>query len=441
MPGQWVVLGALAAITIGTLLLMLPGATRPGLELHLIDAVFTATSAVCVTGLIVWDSSTDLTPFGQIIVLILIQIGGLGYAALATFFFLVVGHRVGLRERMALAESLSAMDLAGLIRFGKTIVFVTLMIEGTGALLLTLRFSQDMSWSQAGYFGLFHSISAFNNAGFSLFPDSLIRYRDDLIVNLIIGIQILCGGIGFLVYCDVLANVRGERYRIQTHTKIVLWTSGILLIVGGLGVWFLEADNPRMFGTLPWENQLLASAFQSITTRTAGFNTVDVSHFTAATLYFLIMLMIIGGSPGGTAGGIKTTSICILSLAVWSVIKRQEDVEAFHRRIPHHLVMRAIALAVLAFGLVTFLTLVLASSESIPFLSIMFEVASAIGTVGLSMGDGGVRSLSALFSDFGKIVIVAGMILGRFGPLMIGLTSFKAAHRGYRYPETKVVVG
>jgi trk system potassium uptake protein TrkH len=442
LPGQVVALVGTAVIVAGASLLMLPFATAPGVELRFLDALFTSTSAVCVTGLIVLDTPKDFTLFGQIVIMLLIQLGGLGYSTMATLLLLAFGQRIGLRERMQMAEALSALDLEGLVRLVKVIVLITLGLETLGTVLLTARFAFEMDLPRAFYLGLFHTISAFNNAGFSLFSTNLIEYRSDPVVNLTITTLIILGGIGFLVYRDVLENLQGQRFRFQSHTKLAVTVSVLLLLVGTLGIWVLEFNNPDTYQTISTGDQALVSYFHSVSARTAGFNTVDLSRMRDATLYFIILLMAIGGSPGSTAGGIKTTTFGIVVLSVAAVFRDRADVEVFHRRIPHDLVVRATCLAILAMALVTFNTLLLSYTEDQSFLGLMFEVTSAMGTVGLSVGDGGVRSLSALFSDVGKSIIVLAMILGRFGPLIIGLFAVKThAQMTYRYAESRVVIG
>ncbi|MGH7254964.1 MAG: TrkH family potassium uptake protein, partial [Nitrospirales bacterium] len=399
---------------LGALLLLVPWATAPGVHLRFLDALFTATSAVCVTGLIVMDTPHEFTLFGQLIILFLIQVGGLGYSIMATLLLLALGQRIGLRERLLMAEALSTMDMAGLVRFVKTVVIITFSLEGVGAVLLSLRFSGDHPPLTALYYGVFHAISAFNNAGFALFSDSLGGYRGDLTVNLVVTTLVILGGIGFLVFTDVLDNLKGHRFRFTTHTKLVVVVTVILLVAGTLGIWVLEWNNHQTLEPLPVGEQLLSSYFQSVS-RTSGFSTLDLSEMRDATLYLLIMLMAIGGSPGSTAGGIKTTVFGIVCLSMWTILRQRADVEVFHRRISNDLVVRATCLAVLAMATVTFFTLLLAYTEGKSFLAVMFEVTSAIGIVGLSVGDGQARSLSALFTDFGKVVIILSMLLGRFG--------------------------
>ncbi len=442
LPGQVVALAGLSVILLGAGLLMLPWAAAPGVHLRFLEALFTSTSAVCVTGLVVMDTPHDFTLFGQLVILFLIQAGGLGYSIMATLLLLALGQRIGLRERMQMAEALSTMDMAGLVRFVKTVVLITFTLEGIGAVFLSLRFAADMEPIQALYQGLFHAVSAFNNAGFSLFSDGLIQYRGDLTVNLVVTTLIILGGIGFLIYKDLLENVRGKRFRFQTHTKLAVLVTAMLLVVGTVGIWVLEWNNPKTMEAMPVGDQALVAYFHSVSARTAGFNTVDLSQMRDATLYFIILLMAVGGSPGSTAGGIKTTAFGIVCLSTWAVLRQRADVEMFHRRVPNDLVVRATCLAVLAMASVTIFTLVLAYTEGRSFLGLMFEVASAIGTVGLSVGDGGVRSFSALFTDVGKLVIILTMFVGRFGPLTIGLFAIKThAQMKYRYPESKVVLG
>ena len=431
----------LGMILLGALLLMLPFATT-GPGLRFIDALFTMTSAVCVTGLIVQDTPNDFTLFGQVVILLGIQLGGLGYSATATILLLALGRRIGLRERMMMMEALNTLSMEGLVRFVKVIVAITLIIESVGALILTARFSFDMDPVRALYFGIFHAVAAFNNAGFSLFADNLIGYRTDLTVNLTISTLIVLGGIGFLVYRDVLDNVHGHRFRLSTHTKLAVLVSLLLIVGGAVGIWAFEVVNQKTLAAAPFGEQMLVAYFHSISARTAGFNTIDLGLVATPTLYLTILLMVIGASPGGTGGGIKTTTFGIVCASIWGTLKGHADVMMFHRRIPQELVIKSYVLSALALGLVTGFTMLLSYSESQSFLKIMFEVASAAGTVGLSTGNGGVLSLSALFSDFGKGVIIATMFLGRLGPLAIGLFAVKT-HEDlrYRYAQARVVLG
>lgn len=441
LPGQVVALAAMGLILLGACFLMLPFATKPGANLGFIDALFTATSAVCVTGLIVMDTPQDFTTFGLGVILFLIQIGGLGYALMATLILLILGGRLGLRDRMMLSETMSTMDMQGLVRFVKLVTLMTFSLEGIGAALLTIRFAMDYPWDTALYYGIFHAISAFNNAGFALFSDSLGSFQTEWSINVIITTLVILGSIGFLVFEDLLDNMRGHRFRFRTHTKLVVITTGILIGVGTFGIAMLEWNNPETMRPLTVGETFTVSYFHAVS-RTAGFTTLDLSEMREPTLYFLLILMAIGGSPGSMSGGIKTTTIAIVFLSIWSLLRRDPDVEVFHRRIPQDLITRALCLTILALALITGMTLLLASTESQPFLSLMFEVTSAMGIVGMSLGDGGSRSLSALLTDFGKVMIMLSMLLGRFGPLMIGLFAVKTtAHKRYRFAQSRVVIG
>ena len=443
LPGQIVALAGGILIFVGAGLLMLPFSTPPEVDLGFLDALFTATSAVCVTGLIVMDTPHDFTMFGQIIILLLIQIGGLGYALMATLILLMLGGRIGLRDRMMLAETLNTFDMLGSVRFVKLVAIITFSLEGLGAIVLTIRFALDMDMDigTAIYSGVFHSISAFNNAGFALFSNSLVSFQSDVALNLIVTTLIILGSIGFLVFEDVVENLKGTRFRLQTHTKLVVITTGVLVLVGTMGIVGLEWANPKTFQGMGMGERLMTSYFHAVS-RTAGFTTIDLSNMRDATLYFLLLFMAIGGSPGSMSGGIKTTTFAIVCLTVWTTLRRRRDVEVFNRRIPHDLIIRALCLTILALTMITTVTLILAYTEDQPFLSLMFEVTSAMGIVGMSLGDGASHSLSAVLTDFGKVMVILSMLLGRFGPLMIGLFAVRGAvHSRYRFPESRVVIG
>jgi len=431
----------LSVILLGSLLLMTPFAST-GRAVRFIDALFTMTSAVCDTGLIVLDTPQDFTIFGQLVILAGIQLGGLGYSTLATLLLLAVGRRIGLRQRMMMMEVLSTLSMEGLVRFVKIIVVITLLVEAAGASLLAIRFASDMEPLRAIYLGIFHAVSAFNNAGFSLFSGNLTPYRSDLLVNLTISLLIILGGIGFLVFRDILDNFHGERVRFSTHTKLAVLVTGLLIVGGTAGIWGFEIHNNRTLGGLPPGEQIMVAYFHSVSARTAGFNTVDLSLMSRPALSLLILLMLVGGSPGSTAGGIKTTTFGIIVASIWGTLKGRTDVMMFHRRIPQEIVAKSFILAALAWGLVTGFTMVLSYSESQEFLRILFEVASAAGTVGLSTGNGGVLSFSALFSEFGKCIIIVTMFIGRLGPLALGLFAVRT-HKElrYRYAEARVVIG
>lgn len=440
-PSQIITLGFLGTILVGAIILALPVSAAKE-SLTLIDALFTAASAVCVTGLTVIDTPKDLSIFGQIVLLLLIQIGGLGYMTSATILSVVIGKKVGLKQRLVLQEALNVLSMEGLIRFTKGVLKVTFLFELIGAVLLSIRFSVDMDITKAVYFGLFHSVSAFNNAGFSLFSDNLIGYRDDIFINIVITTLVVIGGIGFLVISDVYKYIKREVARLSTHTKVVLSVTSILIMSGTAAILIFEYFNPQTFASFSLKSNLLAAYFHSVTARTAGFNTIDIGLVQSFTLFLIIMLMAVGASPGGTGGGIKTTTFGVMMLGLWSTFRGHQDAVFFERRVPHEIIARAYVIGAMAFLIVNISTLILLLEEKSDYLHTLFEAVSAFSTVGLSVGDGGVRSLSALFSPLGKLTVVLTMFIGRVGPLTMGMAIVKKAEMvRLRYPEGKVLIG
>jgi trk system potassium uptake protein len=438
-PPQILVLGFLSVILVGAVLLMLPIANTK--ECSFIDALFTSTSAVCVTGLIVKDTPNDFTLFGQIVIMLLIQIGGLGYMTSATIIFLILGKKIGITERLTIKEGLNVDSLEGIVRFTKGVLLFTLIFELAGTLLLTGRFSIDHPFKDAFLYALFHSVSAFNNAGFSLFSDNLIRYRGDIIVNLTITTLIIMGGIGFIVVRDIYKYKRKEVPSLSQHTKIVLSTTAVLILCGAVSIYLLEATNAKTFAGMTLQEKMLVSYFSSVTPRTAGFNTVDYSLFRTETLFLTIVLMFIGASPGSTGGGVKTSTFAIIIASLYATVKGLRDTVLFRRRVPADAVSKSFLLITLAAIFCTLSTHFIITTQSTQYLSGMFEVTSAFGTVGLSVGDGGVRSLSALFTPIGKFAISFTMFVGRLGPLTLAIAVTRRAQEHYRYPEGSVIIG
>ena len=439
-PAQVLVLSFTALIASGTLLLRLPvSAARD--PLTILDALFTATSAVCVTGLIVVDTPNDLTTFGQLVVLTLIQLGGLGYMAITTVVGLALGRQLSLHERLTLQEALNVQTMEGLARFVLTVLKLTLAFELTGALILTARWAGEHGIGKATYYGLFHAISAFNNAGFALFSDSLIRYRGDWIVNLVITTLVICGGLGFVVLTEI-GRVRPYR-RFSTHTRLVITLTAALVIVTTAVIWFIERSNPGTLQPLGAGEALLASYFQAVTPRTAGFNTLDIGAMHHASLFLLILLMFIGAAPGGTAGGVKISTFSITVAVIWAMIRGTPEPTLLRRRIPPLLVARAFSICLIGFlalNIVAALLLVIEGRELLPTL---FETTSAFGTVGLSMGEAGAPvSLAGHFSRVGKVLVIAMMFMGRIGPLTlaVALARRREATR-VRHPEGKFLIG
>ncbi|MEW6681917.1 MAG: TrkH family potassium uptake protein [Nitrospirota bacterium] len=441
-PSQILVLWFAGAVALGTICLLLPVASAPDRSIRFVDALFMATSAICVTGLVVKDLASDLSTTGQIMILVLIQLGGLGYMVLSTIIIILLGKKVGIKQRLVMQEALNVLTVEGVIGLLKGILLLTVVAEGLGAILLAIRFSVEFPWPRAAYLGLFHAISAFNNAGFSLFPTSLVAYQRDWVVNFLVTILAIIGGIGFIVYRDLIRLVKREVFRLTVHSWMVLSITAALIVGGTLLFLALEGGNPKTLGSLPLRAQVLVSYFHSVTARTLGFNTIDIGACTGATLYLLVLLMFIGASPGGTGGGVKTSTFGTMVVGVWAGIVGRSDVTAFHRRIPQETVIRAFSVALLAFALVTGVTLILQVSDRQDFLRTLFESASAFGTVGLSTGDGGVLSFSALFTDFGKLMVVLTMLVGRIGPLTVSVALVRLEEtRRFRYPPERVLIG
>lgn len=438
-PPQILVLGFLSVIFAGAIILALPFSSTKGCSF--IDALFTSTSAVCVTGLIVKDIPNDFTLFGHVVIMVLIQIGGLGYMTSATIISLIIGKKIGITERLTIKEGLNVESVEGIVSFAKGVLKFTFIFELAGFCILTLRFLMDYPLKDAFLYGLFHSVSAFNNAGFSLFSDNLMRYRSDIIINLTITTLIIVGGIGFIVVRDIYKFRKQEVPRLSQHTKIVLATTVFLIIGGAVAIYLLEATNSKTFMTMPLKEKILVSYFSSVTPRTAGFNTVDYSLLRMETLFLTIILMFIGASPGGTGGGVKTSTFAVIIANLFATIRGLSSTVLFKRRVPADTVSKSFLLITLAAIFCTLSTHFIITSQNTQYLSAMFEVTSAFGTVGLSVGDGGVRSLSALFTPAGKLMIILTMFVGRLGPLTLAVAVARKVQEHYRYPEGRVIIG
>jgi len=426
-------------IVVGAMLLMLPFAHHG--HLSFIDAIFTATSAVCVTGLIVKDTALDFTPFGHVIILTLIQIGGLGYMTAVTFFALMRGKKLGQRDRLILKESLNYPGMDGIFRFLKIVFASIIIIEVTGTIILTLRFWSDMPLDNALWFGFFHSISAFNNAGFSLFSTNLMDYRRDLTINITIPLLIILGGLGYLVLLELYNYRRQSLMRLSTHTKIVLWTTGFLILSSMAIILSLEWTNPKSLGSMDVYEKILSAWFAAVNYRTAGFNTIDFSTFNDSDLFFGTIFMVIGGSPGGTAGGIKTTAFALAIIGVWFTLRGEGNPHVFRRSLSLYQINKAYAIIFIASFYILISTVILNESEHLHFVRTLFETCSAFATVGVSTGNGGVLSYSALFSDLGKLNIIFLMLMGRVGVFAFTIVLVgKAIQSRIKYAEGKVII-
>lgn len=426
-------------IGVGAFMLMLPFAHNG--QLSLVDALFTATSAVCVTGLIVKDTPVDFTSFGHVIILSLIQIGGIGYMTAVTFMALMRRKKLTYRDRLILKESLNYPGMSGIFRFLKIVFASIIIIEVVGAIILSLRFLADMPFGKALWFGFFHSVSAFNNAGFSLFSDNMMGFRGDLVINITIPLLIIIGGLGYLVLLELYNYRKKSLTRLSTHTKLVLWTSGILILGGMAIILSLEWNNPKSFGSMDAWDKILAAWFASVNYRTAGFNSMDFSTFNDSDLFFGTIFMIVGGSPGGTAGGIKTTVLALSIIGVWFTLRGQNNPHIFRRSLMPYQINKAYAIIFIASFYVLISTVILNESEKLHFVRTLFETCSAFGTVGLSTGNGGVLSYSALFSDLGKVNIIFLMLMGRIGVFAFTVVIVgKAMQTRIKYAEGKVII-
>ena len=439
-PAHYLLLGFAGAILLGAVLLWLPVSTN-GTSIPFVDALFTSTSAVCVTGLIVVDTGTKFTLFGQIVILVLIQMGGLGIMTFTVFFMILLGKRISFKGRVAIHDSFSHSPFTNFSGMLKAIFILAFGIEALGALGLTLCFARDFPLKQAIYSAVFHSISAFCNAGFSLFPDSLVRYQNSIPVNIIFMLLIVLGGLGFLVLIDLPALFDKKR-KLSLHAKVVLITTG-LLILGG-AIFIFVAEYAGQLAPLPWRGKILASFFQSVTPRTAGFNTLDYARLTNATLFFTLFLMFVGASPGSCGGGIKTSTFSVLILLVWRRIHGHRRVSILQRTLPQEVTDRVIVISFLAFVTVFAATMILLISEGwglpsgkerLHLINILFEVVSAFGTVGLSTG------ITSTLSAFAKVVLVVVMYVGRVGPATVAFSMRPQEEEHFQYAEEHTMVG
>ena len=439
-PAQVLVLSFTALIVSGTILLRLPVSAAHD-PLTVLDALFTATSAVCVTGLIVVDTPNDLSVFGQLVVLTLIQLGGLGYMAITTVVGLALGRQLNLHERLTLQEALNVQTMEGLARFVLTVLKLTVAFELTGAVILTARWASEHGVGRAAYYGVFHAVSAFNNAGFALFSDSLMRFRADWIVNLVVTTLVICGGLGFVVLTEI---GRLRRYRrFSTHTRLVITLTTALIVAATALIWFIERNNPRTLEPLGLGEGILAAYFQAVTPRTAGFNTLDIGAMLPATLFLMILLMFVGAAPGGTAGGVKISTFSITVAVIWAMVRGTSEPTLLRRRIAPPLVARAFSICLIGFLALNLVAGLLLVTEGRQLLPTLFETTSAFGTVGLSMGESGAPvSLAGHFSGVGKALVVGMMFMGRIGPLTLAVAVARSREVArVRHAEGKFLIG
>ncbi|CAD5980649.1 TrkH family potassium uptake protein [Planktothrix agardhii] len=436
-------LGFLAVIALGTILLMLPFSLSARTWGNPLTALFTSTSAVCVTGLSVVDVGKFYSFWGQFIIVLLVQVGGLGYMTVTTFLLLLLGRKFRLKDKLALQQSLDASGIAGAVPLLKSIVATTALFEITGVFLLLLVFVPDLGWSQGLWFAIFHSVNAFNNAGFGLLSDSFVRYVNSPVLNFIITFLIIWGGMGYQVIQELYLWIgnRLSKYPLRrdfsVHFRVVTSTTIFLLILGTVLLLFTEHRNPGTLEPLNFPDQVMAAWFQSVTTRTAGFNTINNGELTVAGLFVTIILMFIGASPGGTGGGIKTTTVRILANSTRSALQGREEVICYKRQIPLPLILKAIGVLFGSFMVICISAILISLSQpNIDFDSILFEVVSAFATVGLSTG------ITASLTPLSQLIIITTMYVGRVGViLLMSAILGDPKPTSIDYPEQNLLVG
>lgn len=440
-PSQILVFGSAFIILIGTLLLMTPYATESGEPLSPTDALFTATSAVCVTGLVVRDTATTFSTFGELVILVLIQIGGLGLMTFTTLIAILLGKRISVKERLILREAMDQLNLAGIVKLVLYVLIITAVIEGIGSFLLALRWVPEWGWEKGIYYSVFHAISAFNNAGFDLFGEerqfgSLTLYATDPAVNLVVISLVLLGSLGFVVILELMQYRRSRR--LSLHSKLVLAVTGMLVLIGTVLFLLFEWGNPDTLGPLSVPGKVLAGLFQMAATRTSGFLTLDAASLYPSTQFLMILLMFVGGAPNSTAGGIKITTFAVILLAVWGMMRGRDDVVVFHRRIPHHQVYKALTVTVMSLTLVVIVTVLLlvSGNNHAHFLGALYEAFSAFAINGSSLG------LTSRLTAVEKILLVLTMFWGRLGPVtLVYAISRRMTKPPYRYPEEQPLIG
>ncbi|MCI6738841.1 MAG: TrkH family potassium uptake protein [Intestinibacter sp.] len=441
---QIITVGFLLIILFGALVLSLPVCSADGSSTNFIDSLFTATSAVCVTGLVVFDTSVHWSLLGKVVIISLIQIGGLGFMTIATMISLIRGKKINLKERLIIQESLNQFDLSGIVNLTRQIIFMVFTIEAVGGILLSINFIPKLGPVKGLMYGMFHSISAFCNAGFDLMGSisgqfsSLTSLYDNIFAMIVISLLIILGGIGYPVILDFLKNKRISK--LNAHSKLVIASTAILLLIGFVFVFAVEYNNPDTLGNMNMKGKLLSSAFQSTTLRTAGFNSIDLSLTKESTIFLMIIFMFIGASPASTGGGIKTTTIAVLFLTVKDFLFGKDQIQIFERSISTETIRKSMVIFFMAISIVIVGTLALSlTNPQFSILECAFEVTSAYATVGLSIGG------SPNLNIIGKFIIMILMFLGRVGSLTIftAILSINIAKkdRNIKRPNGKIIVG
>lgn len=435
-PARKLTLGFLLVIILGTVLLKLPFSLKKGQEITFLESLFTIVSAVCVTGLSVVDVSQTFSAIGAGIILLFIQLGGLGVMTFSTMIFIILGSKMSYGTRELLKEERNSASTGGIIKFIRILLFTVFFIELVGAIILFFEFKKFMPIKNAVYYGIFHSISAFCNAGFSLFSNNLEDFKSNIVINLTISYLIIFGGMGFAVISSFIYVIRKGKNRFNLTAKISL-TMGIALTFIGMILFLLfEFNNMETIGEMTFFEKLIASFFQSVTLRTAGFNTVSLSEIRPATIFISYILMFIGASPGSTGGGIKTTTFAILIFYVIGILRKKEYIEMFNRRIDWEIMNKALAIIMISLAYISFVTVTILALENLPLEKVLYEVISAFATVGLSM------NLTTQLGTISKILIIFTMFVGRLGPLTIALAFTEQRKKSsLKFPKEDILVG
>lgn len=433
-PPLFLTLGFGIMILIGGILLNLPFVSKSGESVGFINALFTASSASCVTGLVVVNTAEYWNIAGQLIILFLIQIGGLGIMTLATLFPIIMSKKIGLTSRQIIREQLNVETMSGMVKLLKYVIYFTLTVELIGAVLMSSVFIPRYGVNTGIWYSIFHSISAFCNAGFDVLGTSIVPFKNNIIINIAIMLLIIIGGLGFQVTAELYQKKSIKN--LHVHSKIVLLMSFILIVGGALGFLLLERSNGATIGNENTFNKVLQSLFQSVVARTAGFNSVDLSKIRESSVVLLIMLMFIGGSPGSTAGGLKTTTFGVLFISMISTIRGEQKAVVFKKTIPTGIILKSLAIVMISISLVILISFALTISEEFVFIDIFYEVVSAYATVGVS------RGITPFLSDIGKIIITITMYIGRIGPLTMAYAFGKKKRTSkIEYPDESISVG
>ena len=434
---RFLFLGYVVLALIGTITLKFQACTTNGISF--IDALFTSASAISMTGLIVKNTASDFTLYGQIAILILIQVGGLGYMGFGAFLYVLVRKKIGFTEKNLLKQSLIYPSMEGIIKFLKKVLIFVFLAEFVGAVFLSLRFMLDMDIVTAIWYGVFHSVASFNNAGFSLFENGLTDFAEDTWINMVVSTLILTGGIGYFALLEVYFFHQKRLANLSLHTKIVLISTLFFTLFATIIIFLFEYTNKNTLGELNLFNKILSSYFAAVNYRSGGYATLDFSEFKDASLFFGSLFMVIGGAPGGTSGGIKVTTVVVLLVyAYWTI--RGGRIRIFNYEIPQDVISKAFVIGVSSATCIIFYVIILSLLESEHrFLPLLFETVSAFATVGVSVGNGDNLSLSALFSDESKMIIIIMMITGRIGVYAFLLSVFMQDKEKFiRYPQGKV---